>query len=95
MTALAVAEQDVWVSWTRYEGRAIASASLTDAARDAELEGYIRLRNPHLTDVRVERVTATEESGTPPPASSRWYHVTYLADDGQGHTAASPESHLE
>ena len=95
MTALAVAEQDVRVSWTRYEGRAIASASLTDAARDAEIEGYIRLRNPHLTDVRVAQVTATEESGTPAPPSSRWYHVTYLADDGQGHTAVSPEPHVE
>ena len=95
MTALAVAEQDVRVSWTRYEGRAIASASLTDAARDAELEGYIRLRNPHLTDVRVEQAIATDESGKPLSPSSRWYHVTYLADDGQGHTASSPEPPLE
>jgi hypothetical protein len=95
VTALAVAEQDVRVSWTRYEGRAIASASLSDAARDAELEGYIRLRNPHLTDVRLERATAADESGTQLQPSAQWYHVTYLADDGQGHTASSPEPPLE
>jgi hypothetical protein len=95
VTILAVAEQDVSVSWTRYEGRAIASATLTDAARDAELEGYIRLSNPHLTDVRVERATAADDDDTHIPPSARWYHVTYLADDGQGHTAASPEPHLE
>jgi hypothetical protein len=90
-----MAEQDVRVSWTRYEGRALANSTLTDAARDAELEGYIRVHNPHLTDVRVEQATANEEYGTHLQPSARWYNVTYLADDGQGHTAASPEPHLE
>jgi hypothetical protein len=90
-----MAEQDVRVSWTRYEGRALANATLADAARDAELEGYIRLHNPHLTDVRVEQATATEEYGTPLHPSARWYNVTYLADDGQGHAAKPSQPQCE
>ena len=73
------------VSWTRYEGRALADTALNDAARDAELEGYIRLHNPHLTDVRVEQATATEEFDTNMQTPVRWYDVTYLADDGEGY----------
>jgi hypothetical protein len=48
---------------------------------NAELEDYIRLRNPHFTDIRVEHATATEgyHTGVRPPR--RWYKVTYLADD--------------
>lgn len=73
------------MSWTRYEGRALADLALTGGARDAQLEDYIRMRNAHLTDVRLEKATATEgyETGVQPPR--RWYEVTYLADDGQGH----------
>ncbi len=72
------------MSWTRYEGRALANVSLTGAARDAELEGYIRIHNPHLTDVRLEQAIATEDYDTQLHPSSRWYNVIYLADDGQG-----------
>jgi hypothetical protein len=75
------------VSWTRYEGRAPANTSLTGAARDAELEGYIRLHNPHLTDVRVEQATAIDGCDAPTKRPAQWYRVTYLADDGQGHAA--------
>lgn len=78
------------MSWTRYEGRALASVTLTGATRDAELEGYIRIHNPHLTDVRLEQAIATEDYDTHPQPSSRWYNVTYLADDGQGHAAELP-----
>ena len=75
------------MSWSRYEGRAPATITLTGAARDAELEDFLRLQNPHLTDIRLERATATEgyDTGTRPPR--QWYSVTYLADDGQGHVA--------
>jgi len=75
------------VSWKRYEGRARADKTLTGAALHAELEDYIRVHNSHLTDIRVEQVTATEqyEPRTRPP--KRWYEVTYLADDGEGHAA--------
>jgi hypothetical protein len=75
------------VSWARYEGRALADISLTGGALLAELEGYIRVHNPHLTDVRVERPTATEGYDTRVRPPRRWYNVTYLADDGQGHAA--------
>ena len=47
------------MSWSRYEGKAPAEITLTGAARDAELEDFIRLQNPHLTDVRLEQATAT------------------------------------
>jgi hypothetical protein len=78
------------VSWTRYEGRALADTTLTEAARDAALEGYIRLHNPHLTDVRVEQATATDEYDTRMHAPTRWYDVTYLADDGEGYAVEPP-----
>jgi len=73
------------VTWTRYEGRALADIRLTGGALLAELEGYIRVHNPNLTDVRVEQATATEgyDTRTKPPA--RCYSVTYLGDDGLGH----------
>jgi len=83
------------VSWTRYEGRALADITLTGAARDAELEGYIRVHNPHLTDVRVEQATATEEHQTHMQMPARWYDVTYLADDGQGYAVERPSPRLE
>jgi len=66
------------VSWTRYDGRAPADITLQGGALRAELEDYIRLRNPHFTDIRVEHATATEghHTGVRPPR--RWYKVTYL-----------------
>jgi len=73
------------VSWSRYEGRAPAEITLTGAARDAELEDFLRLQNPHLTDIRLERATATEDYDTDIRPRRQWYSVTYLGDDGQGH----------
>lgn len=78
------------MSWTRYEGRALAGVTLAGAARDAELEGYIRVHNPHLTDVRVEQATVTDEYDPHTQTAARWYNVTYLADDGQGHAVEPP-----
>jgi hypothetical protein len=75
------------VSWARYEGRAPAEATLSGAARDAELEDFLRLQNPHLTDIRLEQATPTETPDTGIGPTRQWYSVTYLADDGQGHTA--------
>jgi hypothetical protein len=75
------------VSWSRYEGRAPAERTLTGAARDAELEDFIRLQNPHLTDVRLEQATPTEADGVGVQPDRQWYSVTYLADDGEGHRA--------
>ncbi|HEY1841823.1 MAG TPA: hypothetical protein VGG53_16695 [Mycobacterium sp.] len=75
------------MSWSRYEGKAPAERSLTGAARDAELEDFIRLQNPHLTDVRLEQATAFEGDAAGRPADRQWYSVTYLADNGEGHPA--------
>jgi hypothetical protein len=74
------------VSWKRYEGRALADTALTGDALHAEIEDYVRVHNSHLTDVRVERVTPTGEYDTRIRPPRRWYEVTYLADDGRGHT---------
>jgi hypothetical protein len=76
------------VSWSRYEGQAPAERALTGAARDAELEDFIRLQNPNLTDVRLERATPTEVDDVDVQPDRQWYSVTYLADDGEGHTTA-------
>ncbi|MCV7099925.1 hypothetical protein [Mycobacterium palustre] len=72
------------MSWKRYEARALADATLTGGALHAALEDYVRVRNPHLTDIRLDAATATEayETGVQPPR--RWYQVSYLADDGGG-----------
>jgi hypothetical protein len=75
------------VSWSRYQGRAPAAVALTGAARDAELEDFLRLQKPHLTDIRLEQATATEDYETDTGPPRRWYNVSYLADDGLGHTA--------
>jgi hypothetical protein len=75
------------VSWARYEGIAAAEVTLAGAARDAELEDFLRLQNPNLTDIRLEQATPTEASDTSIGAARQWYVVTYLADDGQGHAA--------
>jgi hypothetical protein len=73
------------VSWSRYEGKAPAEITLAGAARDAELEDFIRLQNPHLTDVRLEQATLTEADDVDVQPDRQWYSVTYLADDGEGH----------
>ena len=77
------------MSWSRYEGKAPADRTLTEAARDAELEDFIRLQNPNLTDVRLEQATPTtaDDAGVQP--DRQWYSVTYLADDGEGHPTES------
>ena len=75
------------MSWSRYEGRAPAQKTLTGAARDAELEGFLRLKNPHLTDVRLEQATASDGDDPARHAHLQWYSVVYVADDGRGHTA--------
>ena len=73
------------MSWSRYEGKAPAEITLTGAARDAELEDFIRLQNPNLTDVRLEQATPTEADDAGVQPDRQWYSVTYLADDGEGH----------
>jgi hypothetical protein len=75
------------VSWSRYEGKAPAEIALTGAARDAELEDFIRLQNPNLTDVRLEQATPTDADDAEIQPDRQWYSVTYLADDGEGHTS--------
>ena len=70
------------MSWTRYEGKALADITSTGGALHAELEDDIRLHNPHLTDIRLEQATATDDTSVHPPR--RWFIVTYLADDGRG-----------
>lgn len=72
------------MSWTRYTGRALADTTLDGDALHAELEDSIRVDNPHLTDVRLERATATETDSAGP--SKRWYEVTYLAEDPEGNS---------
>lgn len=67
------------VSWTRYTGRADADIALDGDALHAELEDRIRVDNPRLTDVRLERAKATEAFDAEP--NRRWYEVTYLAED--------------
>jgi len=72
------------VSWTRREGRALANLALTGEALFAELDGYLRVHNPHLTDIRVEQASPTDGYDTHGRLPRRWYSVTYLADDGEG-----------
>lgn len=68
------------VSWMRYEGRALADASLAGDALIAALEDYIRLHDPQLTDIRLEHATPTDGYDTAGPLM-RWYDVTYLAEN--------------
>ena len=68
------------MSWKRYEGRALADTNLTGDALEAALEDRVRVENPHLTDVRVESVLATEDYDTGLTPPRRWYRVTYLAE---------------
>lgn len=72
------------MSWTRYEGRALADATLTGAALLAELEDYIRLQNRQFTDVRMGKATATGTYDTTLQPAKRWYEVTYFAEDPAG-----------
>jgi hypothetical protein len=72
------------VSWTRYTGRALADTGLDGDALHAELEDFIRVDNPHLTDVRLERATAAETDSAGP--AKRWFDVTYLAEDPEGNS---------
>lgn len=73
------------VSWARYEAKALADMTLTGGARDCQLEDYLRAHNPQLTDIRLERATATEGYDTSVEPPRLWYDVTYLADDGEGY----------
>ncbi|BDB41023.1 MULTISPECIES: hypothetical protein [Mycobacterium] len=70
------------MSWKRYKGTARADAALHGSALLAELEAYVRVQNPHLTDVRLDEASANE--GAPVEQGRRMYDVTYLADDGEG-----------
>lgn len=70
------------MAWTRYEGRALADATLVAEARDAQLEDHIRKQNPHLTDVRLSKATATEGIDATYQSPRRWYTVTYFAEGG-------------
>jgi len=70
-----------FVGWTRYEGRALADLTLDGDALFAGLEDYVRVHNPHFTDIRMERAIATEEYGEQIGTPGRWYDVTYLADN--------------
>lgn len=70
-----------FVGWTRYEGRAVADLTLCGDALFAELEDYIRVHNPHFTDIRMEDATAIEEYDARVRTPRRWYNVTYLADN--------------
>lgn len=72
------------MSWTRYDGRALADITLGGEALHAELEDYIRVDNPHLTDVRLERATARETYDAEP--QKRWYEVIYLAEDPESNS---------
>lgn len=72
------------MTWTRYQGKALADTTLDGDALHAELEDYIRVDNPHLTDVRLEQATAGEAEGT--KAAKRWYDVTYLAEDPENNS---------
>ncbi|KKC06387.1 hypothetical protein [Mycobacterium nebraskense] len=73
------------MSWAKREAKALADTTLTGDALLAELEDYVRAHNPQLTDVRLERATATEEYDTGAQPPRRWYVVAYLADDGEGY----------
>ncbi|MGC2655631.1 MAG: hypothetical protein WA317_18985 [Mycobacterium sp.] len=69
------------MSWSRYEGRALADIRLQGGALFAQLEDFIRLDNPHLTDIRLERAAPTGDYDPRVDPPRRWYDVIYLADD--------------
>ncbi|MCV7097140.1 hypothetical protein [Mycobacterium kubicae] len=68
------------MSWTRYQGRALADPRLHGDALHVQLEDHVRVHNPQLTDVRLERACATDEYDTTLRPPRRWYVVTYVAE---------------
>lgn len=71
----------VGVAWKRCEGKASADSALGEEARDAQLEDYIRMQNPQLTDIRLAAATPLDETDTSVQPHLRWYRVVYLAND--------------
>lgn len=69
------------MSWTRHHAQALADTALAGDALHAALEDYVRVQNPHLTDLRLDYATATEDYDTSVQPPRRWYDVTYLAQD--------------
>ncbi len=69
------------MSWTRHRAKALADTALVGDALHAALEDYVRVQNPHLTDLRLDHATATEDHDTSVQPPRRWYDVTYLAQD--------------
>jgi hypothetical protein len=69
------------VTWKRCEGRAIADSALGEDARDAQLEDYIRMQNPQLTDIRLDSAAPLDEPDTGVAPPRQWYRVIYLAND--------------
>ncbi|OBF22961.1 hypothetical protein A5725_12265 [Mycobacterium kubicae] len=68
------------MSWTKFEGKALANPALDGAALHAELEDHIRIQNPQLTDVRLVHSAPTDEFGSQGTPLRRWYAVTYVAE---------------
>lgn len=73
------------MSWNRREAPALADSTLTGEALTAALEDYVRVQNPHLTDVRLQHAIATDRYDASAGPSLRWYDVIYVADDGEGY----------
>ncbi|MDP7705514.1 MULTISPECIES: hypothetical protein [unclassified Mycobacterium] len=69
------------MTWKRCEGRAVADSALGEDARDAQLEDYIRMQNPQLTDIRLASATPLDEADTGGHPPRQWYRVVYLAND--------------
>ncbi|MHA7648280.1 hypothetical protein ACX9NE_03620 [Mycobacterium sp. ML4] len=69
------------MTWKRCEGEALADSDLGDDARDAQLEDYIRMQNPQLTDIRLAGATPIQECDTADESVRCWYRVIYLAND--------------
>lgn len=73
------------MSWNRHVAKVLADSTLAGAALTAALEDRVRMQNPHFTDVRLQRATATEDYDTGVHPPGRWYEVSYAADDGEGY----------
>ena len=69
------------VSWSRYEGRALADSRLAGDALFAELADFVRSKNSQLTDIRLERADASGDYDKSVEPARRWYDVVYLADE--------------
>lgn len=59
----------------------MANSALGEDARDAQLEDYIRMRNPQLTDIRLASAAPLDEQDANVQPPRRWYRVVYLAND--------------